>query len=426
MIPLALEEVRRLSPGDLQVAPGHSRVTGVSIDSRRVERGDLFIAIGRGTDHRTDALERGAAATLVPDDTFAGLAALATAVRDRSSARVVGITGSTGKTSTKDILAALCRPHVPTVAAEGGHNNEIGLPLTVLRAEPTTRVVIAELGMRGLGQIAALCAIARPHIGVITGIGPAHLELLGSVEKVAEAKAEVVRSLPAGGTAVVPAGVRELEPFLDRGDVDVVRFGPGGDVRLERFQPPLLVADLAGERVELDVPFTARHQATNTLAALAAYRALGLPLERVQEGAREIALSRWRGEEVELPGGGLLINDCYNANPISMQAALEHLVERAAGERTVAVLGEMAELGRESARFHREVGEHARRTGVDLVVAVGGALAREYGPDRRADDAAEAVPLVRELLEPGDVVLVKASRSAGLERLAEALSGARV
>jgi UDP-N-acetylmuramoyl-tripeptide--D-alanyl-D-alanine ligase len=425
VIPLTLEDVRRLVPGDLQVAEGQSVITGAGIDSRRVEPGDLFVALGRGADYRGEALGRGAAATLVPADPFAALAALATAVRDRSSVRVVGITGSTGKTSTKDILAALCRPHAPTVAAEGGQNNEIGLPLTLLRIEPTTQVVIAELGMRGLGQIAALCSIARPEVGVITGIGPAHLELLGTVEKVAQAKAEVVRALPSGGTAVVPAGVRELEPFVARGDVEVVRFGPGGDVRLERFEPPMLVADVEGRRVELEVPFTARHQAVNTLAALAAYRALGLPLERVQDGAREIALSRWRGEETELPGGGLLINDCYNANPVSMRAALEHLVERASGARTIAVLGEMAELGAESPRFHREVGEHARRLGVDLVVVVGGALAREYGPDRSAEGLAEAVPLVRELLEPGDVVLVKASRATGLERLAEALSGVR-
>jgi UDP-N-acetylmuramoyl-tripeptide--D-alanyl-D-alanine ligase len=425
VIPLTIVDVRRLGRGDLHVAEGQSVITGVEIDSRRVEPGDLFVAIGRGANYCGEALGRGAAATLVPADPFAALAALATAVRGRSSARLVGITGSTGKTSTKDILAALCRPHAPTVAAEGGQNNEIGLPLTLMRIEPTTQVVIAELGMRGLGQIAALCSIARPQIGVITGIGPAHLELLGTIEKVAEAKAEVVRALPSGGTAVVPAGVRELEPFVARADVEVVRFGPGSDVRLERFEPPMLVADVGGRRVELEVPFTARHQAVNTLAALAAYRALGLPLERVQDGAREIALSRWRGEETELPGGGLLINDCYNANPVSMRAALEHLVERASGNRTIAVLGEMAELGAESPRFHREVGEHARRLGVDLVVVVGGALAREYRPDRSAKGLEEAVPLVRELLEPGDVVLVKASRATGLERLAEALSGVR-
>jgi UDP-N-acetylmuramoyl-tripeptide--D-alanyl-D-alanine ligase len=422
-MPLTLDEVRALAPGRLSAAPGAERVTGIAIDSRRVRPGDLFVAVGRGAQFTDAALEGGAAAALVPDDAFTALAALGGAVRDRGSATVIGITGSTGKTSTKDILAALLRPHVRVVAAEEGFNNELGLPLTLARLEPETEVLVAEMGMRGVGQIAELCRVARPDIGVITGIGPVHLELLGDVATVARAKAEVVESLPPGGTAIVPAGVAELEPHLRRDDVDVVRFGPGGDVRLAQWEPPLLVADVAGEPVELRVPFTARHQASNTLAALAAYRALGLPLDRAAEGAADIAFSRWRCEETELPEGVLLINDAYNANPVSMRAALEHLVERAGGRRTVAVLGEMAELGAGAPGFHREVGEAARRRGVDLVVAVGGALAEEYRADVRAGDAAEAAELVRGLLEPGDVVLVKASRAAGLETLAEALAG---
>jgi UDP-N-acetylmuramoyl-tripeptide--D-alanyl-D-alanine ligase len=426
MIPLGVDEIRRLRPGDLDVAPGHDVVTGVAIDSRRVRAGDLFIAVGRGIEYGSDALERGAAATLVPADAFGALAAIATAVRERTSARVVGITGSTGKTSTKDILAALCRPHAPTVAAEAGHNNEIGLPLTLTRIEPGTQIVVAELGMRGVGQIAELCAVARPHVGVITSVGPVHLELLGTVERVAQAKAEVVDALPAGGLAVVPSDAPELEPFVRRADVEVLRFGPRGDVVLEHFDPPRLVADVAGERVELDVPFTARHQASNLLAALAAYRGLRLPLDGVAAGAGDIAFSRWRGEEVELPGGAVLINDCYNANPISMRAALEHLGERARGRRTIAVLGEMAELGDGAARFHREVGERARRLQVDVVIGVGGALAAEYAPDRLAPDVRAAVALLRELLEPGDVVLLKGSRAAALETVAEGLAGAPV
>ena len=422
MIPLSLDELRALAIGELDVAPGADAATGVTIDSRRVTPGDLFVAVGRGREFRAEALERGAAATLVPDDAHAALAALARIVRARASARVAGITGATGKTSTKDILAALCRPHARTVSAEGGHNNELGLPLTLLRIDADTEIVVAEMGMRGLGQIAALGAIARPDVAIITGVGPVHLELLGTVGRVAQAKAEIVDSLPAGGTAVIPSDAPELDPYLVRQDVQFVRFGLGGDVTLERFEPPLLVADLGGERVELDVPFTARHQARNTLAALAAYRALGLPLERVGEGAREIAFSAWRGEERELPGGGVLINDAYNANPVSMRAALEHLVERAGARRTIAVLGEMAELGPEAPEFHREVGTAARELGVDVVVAVGGGLARAYGGTHVAT-VEDAVALMRNLLEPGDVVLVKASRAAALERLAEALTG---
>jgi UDP-N-acetylmuramoyl-tripeptide--D-alanyl-D-alanine ligase len=421
VIPLTVDEVRTLCPGDLWVRG--DAVSGVTIDSRRVGPGDLFVAVGRGAEFVDEARAGGAAATLVPESPLAALAALASAVRARSSARVVGITGSTGKTSTKDILAALCRPHARTVAAESGFNNEIGLPLTLCEIQHETEVVVAEMGMRGLGQIRALCEIARPDIAVITAVGPVHLELLGTVQNVARAKAEIVGALPPGGVAVVPHGEPLLDVLLGRRDVEIVRFGKGGDVVLDRFEPPLLVADVGGTRVELEVPFRARHHARNTLAALAAYGALGLPLERAAEGAGEIAFSRWRGEEHELPGGGLLINDAWNANPVAMQAALTYLVDVAAGRRTVAVLGEMAELGPEAPRYHREAGAAAREAGVALVVAVGGDLAREYGADAVAPDVASAVDLVRSLLEPGDAVLVKASRAAGLERLAGALVG---
>jgi UDP-N-acetylmuramoyl-tripeptide--D-alanyl-D-alanine ligase len=337
-------------------------------------------------------------------------------VRARSSARVVGITGSTGKTSTKDILAAFCRPHARTVAAEGGHNNEIGLPLTLTRIEPETEVVICEMGMRGLGQIAELCAVARPDIGIITSIGPVHLELLGTVEHVAEAKAEVVASLPADGVAVVPDEPL-LEPFLARDDIEIRRFGPENVERFDRVEGGCRVAFALGDRkLELEFPFTARHQAGNAVAALFALEALGLPFP---EGRVEVELSRWRGEESPLPGGGLLINDAYNANPASMRAALEHLAGH--GGRKVAVLGEMAELGPTAPAYHREVGELVRALGIDSVLAVG-ELARAYGGEF-ARDAEEAVEKVGDVVRPGDVVLVKGSRAVGLEVVAEALTG---
>jgi UDP-N-acetylmuramoyl-tripeptide--D-alanyl-D-alanine ligase len=421
MIPLTLDELRSLGLGQLD--GDAAEITGVEIDSRRAGAGDLFVALGGGTAYLDDARAHGAA-TLVPSDDHAAMAALGRAVRERSDARVVAITGSSGKTSTKDILAALCRPVARTVAAEGGHNNEIGLPLTLTRIDADTEVVITEMGMRGLGQIAELCAIARPDIGVISSIGPVHLELVGTVENVARAKAEVVASLPAGGTAVVPAGVAELEPFLARDDIDVVRFGPGGDVELESFEPGVaaVVAFADGTRVELPVSFTPRMQAANLVAALATYRALGLPLERAAEGSAAIVFSPLRCEESPLPGGGLLINDAYNANPASMRAALEHLVERAQRRRTVAVLGEMAELGEGSRRFHEEVGLFARGLGVDVIVGVG-ELGRGYEPDAWASDAASAVAVVHAVVEAGDAVLVKASRSVALEVVADSLAG---
>jgi UDP-N-acetylmuramoyl-tripeptide--D-alanyl-D-alanine ligase len=431
VIPLPLDEVEPL--GRLTRAGWTDEATGLRVDSRLVEEGDLFVAVGGGADFARHALARGASAVLYPEDEFGALSAIGRAVRARSGARVVGITGSTGKTSTKDILAALCRPHARTVAAEGGHNNEIGLPLTLARIELDTELVVAEMGMRGLGQITELCEIARPDVAVVTAVGPVHLELLGTVERVAQAKAEIVQALPPGGVAVAPTPSPELEPFLARDDVELLRFGPGGDASVVSFEAGADYAevafDLRGRRLELRFNFTARHQADNAAAALLAYDALGLPLDRAREGAERIAFSRWRGEETALPGEGLLINDAYNANPVSMEAALEHLSARANGRRRVAVLGDMAELGPGAPAFHEQVG-HAAARNADVLVAVG-ELARGYlgagvPEERHAVSVDDAGAALGELLRPGDVVLLKASRSVGLERLAEALTAAKV
>jgi UDP-N-acetylmuramoyl-tripeptide--D-alanyl-D-alanine ligase len=416
VIPLTLDEVAELCPGRLDRAPWADEVTGVQIDSRRIEEGDLFVEVGGGGDFARHAFARGAAATLEPDDAFAALGALGREIRGRSSARVVAITGSTGKTSTKDILAAMCRPNAKTVAAEGGHNNEIGLPLTLTRITPDTEVVVCEMGMRGLGQIAELCAIARPDVGVITSIGPVHLELLGTIENVAQAKAEVVGSLPAGGTAIVPDDPL-LEPHLGRDDIEIQRFSERNVTSFERTEEGSRVRfALEAEQLELEFPFTARHQAQNAVAALLAVQALGLPLP---SGRVDVELSRWRGEESPLPGGGLLINDSYNANPASMQAALEHLAEHEG--RKVAILGEMAELGPTSPEYHREVGELVSDLGIEVVLGVG-ELAKAYGGEW-VENAAKAAERAPELVQPGDVVLIKGSRAVGLEVVAEALTG---
>ncbi|HXF97317.1 MAG TPA: UDP-N-acetylmuramoyl-tripeptide--D-alanyl-D-alanine ligase [Gaiellaceae bacterium] len=412
MIPLAWEEVEALALGRLRGGPPPGGlVRAIKADSRQVGPGDLFVALNTGVRYVEDALARGAAA-LVPDDQEAALAALARLVRSRSAARVVAVVGSAGKTSTKDVLAALCAPHARTVAAERSLNNELGLPLTVCRLEPDTEVLIVEMGMRGLGQVAALCAIARPEIVVVPHIGREHLELLGSVERVAEANAEAIAALPPGGTAVVPARVPELEPHLARPDVRVRRFDPADVERVDggfRFR-------LEGRSLELALPFRQRHLAANTLAALHAYAALGLPLERAEEGVPAIRLSPWRGEETPLPGGGFVVNDAYNANPDSMRAALLDLAERAAGRRAVAILGEMAELGPASAAYHREVGELAAALGVE-VIGVGEA-ARAYRPAAWVATREEVPEAARALLRPGDAVLVKASRAVGLEGIA--------
>jgi UDP-N-acetylmuramoyl-tripeptide--D-alanyl-D-alanine ligase len=394
VIPLPLDELRGLGElrGDAQ------EVTGVEVDSRRVGRGDLFVAVRGGRAYVDDARARGAAATLVPDDDFEALAAIGRAVRERIGARVVAITGSVGKTSTKDILAALLRAAgANVVAAEDGYNNEVGLPLTLCRVDADTDVVVTEMGMRGPGQIRALAEIARPHVGLITSIAPVHLELLGSIENIARAKAELLEIADVG---IVPAD----EPLLADSGARVFE------------QPDVEIRDghAVVDGVEFD--FAARHQAANAAGALAVLDALGY--ER-PSGVVEVTFSRWRSQETELPGGGLLINDAWNANPVAMRAALAHLRERAAGRRTVAILGDMAELGPEAPRFHEEIG--ADLGTLDIVIGVG-ELARGYHPTHWAASAAEALGLAREIVRPGDAILVKGSRAIGLETVAEALA----
>jgi UDP-N-acetylmuramoyl-tripeptide--D-alanyl-D-alanine ligase len=411
VIPLEWHEIEELALGDLEGRPADGVVRRVHDDSRDTRPGDLFVALNTGVRFVDDARAAGAA-TLVPRDQEAALAALARLVRSRSDAEVVAVVGSVGKTTTKDVLAALCAAVTPTVAADASRNNELGLPLTVLGLEPETRVLVTEMGMRGLGQVAELCAIAQPTLTLVTSIGPEHLELVGTVEDVARANAEAIEALPPGGTAVVPAGEPLLDPFL-RDDVVVRRFDPGAverDGDAWRFV-------VGHAEIRLPLPFAQRHLAGNVLAALTAYDALGLPLGRATEGAVAIRLSRWRGEVRELPGGGLVVNDAYNANPISMRAALLDLDERAAGRRRVAVLGEMAELGDESTRYHREIAALIGELGLELVVAVG-EPARAY-LDGATDgvavaDAAGFAEVVAQV-RPGDVILVKASRAVGLE-----------
>jgi UDP-N-acetylmuramoyl-tripeptide--D-alanyl-D-alanine ligase len=383
--------------------------TGVQVDSRRIASGDLFVAVGRGSEFVDDALAHGAVATLVPHDAFAALARIARAVRERSSARVVGITGSMGKTSTKDILAALSAPSARTIAAEASYNNEIGVPLTLCRLEADTEVCVLELAMRGFGQIAELAAIARPQIGVVTNVGPVHLELVDSLDGVARAKGELIDALPAGGTAIVP------EDFpVSRDDVEVIRVGTAEGIRDDGR------TSVGG----VSFNFTAQHQVQNAATALAALTALGLP----RPESVDVDFARWRGEEQELPGGGLLINDAYNANPVSMRAALAYLAERAGDRRRVAILGDMAELGRTGPGYHREVGAAASELGVDELLAVG-ELARGYledgVPGRWVANVHDALRQVDELVRPGDAVLVKGSRAVGLEAVAAALSQIR-
>jgi UDP-N-acetylmuramoyl-tripeptide--D-alanyl-D-alanine ligase len=357
---------------------------------------------------------------LVADDPLAALQRLANAWRRELGADVIGVTGSTGKTSTKDLLYAVLSQQRRTVASRANFNTEIGLPLEILEAPSGTEVLVLEMGMRARGQIADLARIAEPDVGVIVSIGPVHLEMLGSIEAIAAAKAELIAALAPGGTAVVPAGERLLTPHL-RDDVRTVSFGEGGEVRLVSETDTRVEIDAGGERIELEVDFSDAHLRHDLLAAVGAALSVGVR----PAGRLELALSPGRGQRRPLPGGVMLIDGAYNANPMSMRAALDSLAATEAAGRRIAVLGDMLELGPDAERFHVEVGRQADMV-ADVLVTVGplaAAMARQFhGEHHHAADAGAAAELVPTLLREGDVVLVKASLGVGLRRVCDALS----
>jgi UDP-N-acetylmuramoyl-tripeptide--D-alanyl-D-alanine ligase len=446
---ISLEGERLASAAGVEVARrgGSGGPRRPVIDSREILAGDLFIGLqGEHEDggrFASDALRSGAWGVLVApswareaaeradgdagwvlagEDPLASLQALARHWRDELGCPVVGITGSTGKTSVKDVCRAILPAEIH--ASPENFNTEIGLPLAVLGAAEGTEVLVLEMGMRGPGQIAELCAIAAPDVAVITNVGPVHVELLGSVEAIAAAKAEIIDGLRPNGTAVVPAEAGPLQPHLDRAP-NLVRFGAGGDVEAtevmaEAGETDALVRTPAGEHA-FKLPFVELHNLENALAAIAVGVTLGYSPEDMAERAPGIVFSRLRGELVELPENAILINDCYNANPISMRAALDHLASLKAGGRRLAVLGEMRELGPEAAAYHREIGQYARERGVEVLVGVG-ELASEYGPEQLVEGADAAADVLAGALGPDDAVLVKGSRAIGLERVAEKLA----
>jgi UDP-N-acetylmuramoyl-tripeptide--D-alanyl-D-alanine ligase len=436
---------RLIDPGP--PAGGPERVT---IDSRDAGPGALFVglrgahsdggryadhALARGAwgvlttpEHALSAPNAGAGVRMAAEDPLTALQDLATAWRRELNAQVIGVTGSTGKTSTKDLLNAVLAPHRRTVASRANFNTEIGLPLEILAAPAGTEVLVLEMGMRGVGQIAELASIAQPDVAVILNVGPVHLALLGTLEAVAQAKAELIAALNPGGTAIVPAGERRLDRHL-RADVHTVSFGPAGDVRLVGQTATAVWINAQGERIELEVPFTQAHLRADLLAAVAAARAVGV----TPSGRLDVSFSAGRGQRTELPGGVTIIDDCYNANPMSMRAALDDLAATTAttatGVRAVAVLGDMLELGPGERDYHVQIGRHAADVGVELLVTVGPLAAAMLdgfdGEVRSVADAEQAAALVPGLLGSGDVVLVKASRGVGLELVCDAL-GERV
>ncbi len=430
-------EIASRGPGDYP--------SGASIDSRQVTGGELFFgliganddggrfaagALGNGAwgvvvgPGWTDDLAGADGWVFVTEDPLLALQGLARAWRRELGCRVIGITGSAGKTSVKDITRSILPGSVH--ASAENFNTEIGLPLTILSAPAGTDTLVLEMAMRGAGQIRELAEIAEPDIGVITNAGPVHVELLGSIEAVAAAKAELIKGLAPGGELVVPVNAGPLEPHL--GELpNLVRFGPGGNVQTIHAAPGgagmIVTIGTDAGREEFEFPFTEDHNLANALAAVAAGLANGATLAELSSRTGSIEFSKLRGEHITLDRDVLVVNDCYNANPLSMRAAINYL-EGLAATRKIAVLGLMGELGPDENRFHREIGEYAREHGIDLLVGIG-EVARGYVPDELVDSPEAAARLVSGLIRPGDVVLVKGSRSAGLEVVAERLVAER-
>ena len=455
MIPVSLQELAAAAGGYLDQVPDPQRqvVGPVLVDSRLVQPGSLFVALPGdrvdGRDFVPAALAAGAVAALVSspvggpaivvDDVQIGLGRVARSVLDRLTPRlrVVSLTGSSGKTTTKDLLAPLLAAAGPTVAPAGSLNNELGVPLTVLRSTAQTRFLLLELGARGIGHIDYLCRIAPPAIGLVLNVGAAHASEFGGREQTALAKGELVEALPADGVAVLNLDDPLVAAMAARTPARVIGFGRSAtaqvraeEVRLDSRACPSFRLVTATGRAPVRLQLHGEHQVLNALAAASVALTVGLTVERVAELlSSQPPSSRWRMEITERPDGVLVVNDAYNANPDSVRAALEALAVIGTGRRTWAVLGEMLELGAESGPEHEAVGRLAARLGVDQVLAVGeGARPVLVGAGEAgaaiswAAGVDEAGAQLADRLRPGDVVLVKASRSIGLDRLAASLT----
>lgn len=418
-----------------------TEVDGATIDSRLVLPGQLFIPVVAerdGHDFIGAALRAGAPAYLTAGpieagtairvaDTSSALRDLGVAARNRLGDRVVGITGSVGKTSLKDLLASVAATTYATTASVGSFNNELGVPLTLVNAPDGTECTVLEMGARGIGHIASLCEVGRPTIGVVTVVAGVHLEVFGSIDDVATGKGELVEALPASGTAVLNADDERVAAMAARTDATVLTFGQaGGEVRavgvsLDEHLHPAFELRTPWGAADVRLAIAGRHQVVNALGAAAAGLALGVPLEQVVVGLGGARLSALRMDLVTADAGYRVLNDSYNANPTSVAAALRSIEELPA-ERRFAVLGTMAELGPDEAAEHRAIGVLAEELGIHLI-----AVAQPWygieGDDAVADVDAATQRLHELGLGDGDVVLVKASRSAGLDRVASALLG---
>ncbi|MBD0842688.1 UDP-N-acetylmuramoyl-tripeptide--D-alanyl-D-alanine ligase [Streptomyces sp. TRM68416] len=456
MIALSLAEIAEVVGGQTYDIPDPSvQVTGPVVrDSREAGPGSLFVAFAGervdGHDFAAAVVESGAVAVLaarpvgvpaiVVDDVQAALGALARHVVTRLGATLVALTGSAGKTSTKDLIAQVLQRKAPTVWTPGSLNNEIGLPLTALSATEETQFLVLEMGARGIGHIRYLADLTPPRIGLVLNVGTAHIGEFGGREQIAQAKGELVEGLPEDGAAILNADDSLVRAMASRTKAKVLLFGESGeaDVRAENVrltdsgQPSFMLHTPSGCS-EVTMRLYGEHHVSNALAAAAVAHELGMSAEEIATALSEAgSLSRWRMEVTERPDGVTIVNDAYNANPESMRAALRALAAMGNGRRTWAVLGKMAELGDEALAEHDAVGRLAVRLNVGKLVAVGGREASwlqlgaynegSWGEESvHVSDAQAAVDLLRSELRPGDVVLVKASRSVGLESVAQAL-----
>jgi len=453
MIPMTLQEIADAVGGTVDGDPTTEVTGGAFVDSRAVVPGGLFVAVvGErvdGHDFAAGAHEAGAAAVLgvratgVPavlvDDPVTALGRLARHVLDSLDVTVLALTGSQGKTGTKDFLAQVLAAAGPTVATTANNNNELGVPLTVLRADHGTAYLVVEMGARGIGHISYLCDIAPPRVAAVLNVGTAHVGEFGSREAIAQAKGEIVEALPADGTAVLNADDDLTAAMATRTRARTLTFGTSADVgwralELDDLGRPTFELGYAGEWREVRLTQTGAHQVLNAAAAAAMAFAAGLSLDEVSTGLSAAqAVSRWRMEVHERRDGLIVVNDAYNANPASMGAAIDALVAIGGrrGRRTVAVLGEMKELGASAAEDHRGVGLAAATAGVDVVVAVGepargiaegaGSAAGWSGVAVATAGRADTLSWVRKNVSAQDVVLVKASRGAALEVIADGL-----
>ena len=457
MIPLTLAAIAEITGASLGPSTGPAAlVRSVVIDSRQAAPGALFAALpgerADGHDFAAAAVEKGAVAVLasrpvgvpalITPDVPAALAALARAVVDAlPGLAIAGITGSVGKTTTKDLAAQLIERLGPTVAPHGSYNNEIGHPLTVLRVTEETRYLVLELSARGAGHIAQLCQVAPPRLGAVLCVGHAHTGEFGGLAEVARAKGELPAALPPGGVALLNADDPLVMAMAERTAARVVTFGtdPRATVRAEGVavgsdgRASFTLATPAGTAV-VKLRLLGAHNVVNALAAAALAGELGMGVADVADGLSAATnRSKWRMEVTERPDGVTVINDAYNANPEAVAAALDTLATVAHGRRAFAVLGPMNELGDEAPHWHEQAGGLAARAGVAGLIVVGdeaapmmsGAKAERswHGELIGVPDADGAVAALGNLLAPGDVVLVKASRAVGLERVALALTG---